>query len=262
MDETTSLHHPCLESLEMDERSVYKLAANIQRSGNVLGKKYFSRIKTLQLSDTLCDPLSWEHGWYMMLLASQSLTTFDLRDHFESKFSRLDLGSHLRCTHSGVVLGYSTNFGNAFEVLPCNLGQFPSLRHFKTQVRGDFRTVAVLRFLKTLLSKPSSSSIESLEIKFNFRHGGENDLFSSEAGWPELDEILTCENFVCLKKITLSLDVCMKGMVKDGDNYYKKQLELEKNLTTLLPMFRASNSRRTLETCLVVYEGDDDDEGS
>ena len=262
MDEKTSPQHPCLEFLDMDRRGVYNVAAGIQRSGNVSFKKYFSCIKTLQLSGIRYDFPSWGHGWYMMLLASQSLTTLDLRQHFGSKFSRLDLVSHLRFTHSGVVLEYLTDFRDTFEVVPCDLGRFPSLRHFKTQLRGDFRTVAVLRFLKTLLSKPSSSSIESLEIKFNFRHGGENDLFSSEAGWPELDEILTCENFVCLKKITLSLDVCMKGMVKDGDNYYKKQLELEKNLTTLLPMFRASNSRRTLDTCLVVYEGDDDDEGS
>ena len=82
----------------------------------------------------------------------------------------------------------------------------------------------MLCFLKQLLSKSSSTSIESLEIKFtwdNVRHERENDLFSSEAGWPELDEILTGENFICLKKITLSLDLCMKGMVKDGDNGYK-----------------------------------------
>ena len=40
--------------------------------------------------------------------------------------------------------------------------------------------------------------------------------------------------------------------MKDGDNGYKERLGLERNLTALLPMFRASSSQRTLETDVVV----------
>ena len=264
MDETTSLQHPRLEFLEMDKCGVYNVVRYIQLSGNASFKKYFSRIKTLQLRNILYYLTSWERGWYMMLVASQSLTTLDLRQNFRSKFSPLELVSHLRFTHSGVVLACPTDFRDAFDLVPCDLGRFPSLRHFKIQVRGDFRNVSVLRFLKKLLSKSSSTSLESLEIKIawhNVGHGHENDLFSSEAGWPELDEILTCENFVCLKKITLSLDVRMRRRVKKhGDNGYKTELGLERNLTPLLPMF-SSSSQRTLETCLVVYEYEGGNEG-
>ena len=102
MDETSSLQHPCLEFLEMDDDSLYHVVSDIQLSTNVSFKKYFSRIKTLQLSGILYNLPSWERGWYMMLVALQSLTTFDLREHFGSKFSPLDLGSHLRFTQSGL----------------------------------------------------------------------------------------------------------------------------------------------------------------
>ena len=257
MDETSSLHHPCLEFLEMDDDSLFHVVSGIQFS--VSFEKYFSHIKTLQLSGIFFHSASLERGWYMMLLASQSLTTLDLLEHWRSKFSPLDLVSHLRFTHNRIVVLVTMDLRDAFQVVPFDLGRLPSLRHFKIQVRDDFRNVAVLRFLKKLLSMSSSTSIESLEIKITWvkvRLGRENDLFSSEAGWPELDEILTCENFVCLKKITLSLVLRMEWMKEDDDNHYQTNLG-ERNFTlscvnALLPMFRASSSQRTLETCLVV----------
>jgi hypothetical protein len=140
------------------------------------------------------------------------------------------------------------NLRVAFEAVPFDLGRLPSLRHFKIQVEHDFRDMAMPRFLNRLLSMSSSTSIESLEIKLNVRHGRTNDLFSPEAGWPELDEMLTCANFVCLKKITLSLILYMESMMEDGDQKKLGQI----NLPALLPMFRASSSQRTLETCLQV----------
>ena len=259
MDETTSLQHPCLESLEMDHPSVYKLAADIQFSGNVSFEKYFSHIKALQLNDIFCHRESMKQGWYMMLLASQSLTTIDLLEHWERKFSPHDLVSHMRFTHNRVVL-VGLHLPTAFTMIPFNLGQLPSLRHFKIQVRDNLSNVAPSRFLNPLLSMSSSTSIESLEIKItwrNVKHGHENDVLSSEAGWSELDRILTCENFVCLKKITLSLVLTMAGMEDDSDDGYQKSLGIKRNLTlscvnTLLPMFTASSSQRTLEACLVV----------
>ena len=209
MDETSSLQHPCLEFLDMEDLSLLDFVSGIQLSGNVSFEKYFSRIKTLQLSGILYDVGSWERRWYMMLVASQSLTTLDLLDDGGTcKFSPLDLVSHLRFIQYGVVL-VTMAFPDALVVVPFDLGRLPSLRHFISQVRDDFEAVAALRFLNILLSMSSSTSIESLEMKITWvdvRRGREKDLFSSEAGWPELDEILTCENFVCLKKITLSLD--------------------------------------------------------
>ena len=217
--------------------------------------KSIFRVSRLQISGILYDVASWERRWYMMMLvASQSLTTLDL-DHGASKFSPLDLVSHLRFTHNRVVL-VGLHLPTAFTMIPFNLGQLPSLRHFKIQVRDNLSNVAPSRFLNPLLSMSSSTSIESLEIKIwvNVRLGRENGLFSSEARWPQLDQILTHENFVHLKKITLSYVVTLAGMEDDdGEDGYQKKLAIERNLTlscsALLPMFR---SQRTLETRLVV----------
>ena len=87
---------------------------------------------------------------------------------------------------------------------------------------------------------------------FSVWPGRENDVCLSEAGWSQLDEIVTCENFVCLKKITLSLVLTsMAWTVKDGDDGYQNNLGIKRN-STLFPMFRASSSQRTLETYVVV----------
>ena len=139
---------------------------------------------------------------------TKSYNTWSSRTLWKCKFLRLDLVSHLR--FYSAVLACPRDFRDAFEIVPFDLSRLSSLQHLKIQVSDDFRNVAMPCFLKTLLSMSSSTNIESLEIKFtwdNVRHGRETDLFSSEAGWPELDEILTCENFVCLKKITLSIYV-------------------------------------------------------
>ena len=239
----------------MDRDALFQIVLNIQRSGNVSLEKYFSRIKTLQLSDIFFDIGILERGWHMVLLASQSLTTLDL-DHGASKFSPLDLVSHLRFTHNRVVL-VGLHLPTAFTMIPFNLGQLPSLRHFKIHVPDYSRDVVMPRSLNQLLSRSmsSSTSIESLAIKIwvNVRLGRENGLFSSEARWPQLDEIITHENFVHLKKITLSYVVTIAGMEDDGEDGYQKKLAIERNLTlscnALLPMFR---SQRTLETRLVV----------
>ena len=105
MDETSSLQHPsCLEFLEMDEDSLCHVVSGIQRSGNVSFEKYFSRIMTLQLNAIFSDLAGLECGRYMMLVASQSLTTLGLLEHWRSKFSPLDLVLHLRFTHNRVAL--------------------------------------------------------------------------------------------------------------------------------------------------------------
>ena len=118
---------------------------SFQLSGNVSCEKYFSRIKTLQLSGIFFDRAILQHGWYIILLASQSLTTLDLLDDSGSKFSTLDLVSHLRFTHNGVVL-VTMALPDALVVVPFDLGRLPSLRHFKIQVRDDFKAMAALFF--------------------------------------------------------------------------------------------------------------------
>ena len=147
------------------------------------------------------------------------------------------------------------------QVVPFDLARFPALRHLKIQrwdLYGD--SLAILRFLTRLLPLSSSSNgIEVLEIETTWHsikdeHG--KDLFLSNAGWSTLDQLLTSQTFVSLRKVVLrlSIEFSMWGSHCDcNDPHYQHSMELERNLTLLyindlFPLFRGLE--RTVESHL------------
>jgi hypothetical protein len=84
-------------------------------------------------------------------------------------------------------------------------------------------------------------------------HG--KSLFSSDAGWSTLEEVLTCEKFASLRKVVLGLVLEIERV--HSDDYYRS-LEIERNSTlpdvnALFPMFRGlTGTHRTLEIQLKV----------
>ena len=148
---------------------------------------------------------------------------------------------------------------NMLASVPFDLGRFPALRHFKIEQTCSYRyNRALLRFLDCLLSIPSSpSGIEVLETRitwFDVKDG--KDLFSSDAGWSMLDELFTSQRFVSLRNVVLRLELQMVEF------HPRHMMELERNLTLshvndLFPLFRASNTQRTLEIHLKVVIFDD-----
>ena len=167
------------------------------------------------------------------------------------------------CAHDKLVLDREVDFEDLLEEgIPLDLGRLPALRHFKFQEESSSENnVILLDFLNQLLSTSTSSSgIETLEvdIAYDYYHpsnyydvhvGCGKDLFLSDAGWSRLDNLVTSEKFVSLRKVVLSLAL----KILKGEN-----LELKRNFTlpyvnALFPMFRAT--QRTLEIDLkVVYQ--------
>ena len=139
--------------------------------------------------------------------------------------------------------------------VPFELGRFPALRHFKIEQRCLYPNF--LRFLTCFLSIPSSpSAIEVLETRivwYDVEVGHEKDLFSSDSRyWMNLDRLFTSQRFVSLRKVVLCLELHMAGGFQSAHI-----LELERNLTLphvndLFPLFRASNTQRTLKIHLKV----------
>ena len=170
-----------------------------------------------------------------MLQTSQNLETLDLRDERTFKF---DLVSWICCTHSDIllvrcVLGFA----------PFDLGRFPALRHVKIHlptmlVENEMRCQA----LDHLLSISSSTSaIETLEIKLNWNdeedeYGPHGKYLFLPDTWSTLDETLTCEKFVSLRKVVLDLYVETASI----DDKEHQNLSLPYiQVGTLFPMFRA-----------------------
>jgi len=152
------------------------------------------------------------------------------------------------------VLEHFETFETLLEELegfPFDLNRLPALRHFKIQEQSSFEdNVSLLALLNQLLSTSTpSSGIETLGIDITwdgFDVGCGKDLFLSDVGWSTLDELLTSEKFVSLRKVVLSLGLKMTE---------KKFLESERTLTlpyvnALFPKFTASH--RTLEIHLEV----------
>jgi hypothetical protein len=147
------------------------------------------------------------------------------------------------------------------QVVPFDLARFPVLRHLKVQ-RGNSLgdNLALLRFLTGLLSMSSSSNgIEVLEIEITWHsikdeHG--KDLFLSDAEWSTLDQLLTSQTFVALRKVVLRLGIELSGWSSQwycNDPHHQHIMELERNLTVpyineLFPLFRALT--RTVESHL------------
>jgi hypothetical protein len=148
-----------------------------------------------------------------------------------------------------------------------DLGQFPALRHLKIQRRSSYQDhLDLLHFLTRLLSI-SSTGIEVLEIEITWdrvRRGDGKDLFSSDAGWSTLDQLLTSQMFTSLRKIVLHLDLWMI-LPTDCPQSLQPILESERNLTLpyvndLFPLFKASTDpRRTLGSHLAVVRDKDSD---
>ena len=135
--------------------------------------------------------------------------------------------------------------------IPFDLSRFPALRHINIE-QHIFYFPNFLHFLTCLLSIPSSpSGIEVLETRIiwsDVENGHEKDFLSSDT-WSTLDELFTSQRFVSLRKVVLWLELHMALRVRPPPI-----LELERNLNVkdLFPLFRASNTQRTLEVHLKV----------
>ena len=145
--------------------------------------------------------------------------------------------------------------------VPFDLGRLPALRHLKFQRQGPYEdNPALLRFITRFLSLSSSSNgIEVLEIDIMW-HTIETergkDLFSSDAGWSTLDQLLTSQTFGSLRKVILCLDIefSRRGSQRQcNDPHHQDIVQLERKLTllyvnNLFPLFRAL--KRTVESHL------------
>ena len=242
MDETPCRRPFCLDSLKIDEASIVSLDTGL--SSNKLSAKYFSGIIDIFLHTTM-----W-FEWNIILLASQTLTTLSISGYSECKFC-FEITSRLWCAHDKIIPVYS---GDSYlsleddENFPFDLTQFPALRHFKVQLPNcsdDEDVLPMLPLLIQLLSMPSSSGIEILEIIITW-YGVEigevvGPLTCTE--WVTLDEILSSEKFVSLKKLVLY-------MTLEGDRFdpnHRKKAHVYAN--KLFPTFRR---HRTLESHLIV----------
>jgi len=134
-----------LESLEVDWVGIEFLASHVS-GDDVPIAKYFTSMKNLQLE---LNDLSYDgilsRAWKIMLLASQTLTKLEL--FVDQSMFRPE--------------------NESFDVL-IDLGRFPALRHFKSQLRIEHHSLYLFPcFLTWLLFISSSSSgIEVLEIEF------------------------------------------------------------------------------------------------
>jgi hypothetical protein len=145
-----------------------------------------------------------------------------------------------------------------FSNVPFDLSQLPALRHLKIQSCVD---KALLRSVTRVLSLSSSSNgIEILEIGITWHSVNVDhvkDLFPSDAGWSTLDQLLTFQTFVSLRKIILRLDIEFsrrRSQGKHNDWHQQHILEVERKETLLrvndlFPLFRA-DTQRTLESHL------------
>jgi hypothetical protein len=149
--------------------------------------------------------------------------------------------------------------------VPFDLGRLPALRHLKIQRRSPYKdSLAPLRFLARLLSLSSSSNgIEILELGITWHsikveYGRGKNLFPSDAGWSTLDQLLTSQTYVSLRKIILRLDIefsrSKRSRRKRNGSRPQHILESERNRTLLcvndlFPLFRA-DAQRTLESYL------------
>jgi hypothetical protein len=148
--------------------------------------------------------------------------------------------------------------------VPFDLGRLPALRYLKIQRRSPYKdNLALLRFLARFFSLSfSSNGIEVLEIGITWHsieveHG--KDLFASDAGWSTLDQLLTSQTYVSLRKIILRLDIEFLRPLQMERNDLQHILELERNQTLLcvndlFPLFRA-DTQRTLESHLKITFG-------
>jgi hypothetical protein len=85
---------------------------------------------------------------------------------------------------------------------PFDLGRSSALRNFEILPSSAFEdNVPIGSFLqKSLTSSSSPSGIETVDLNISWcDHGHGKDMFSSDAGWSTLDEILTGEKFVSHK---------------------------------------------------------------
>ena len=147
------------------------------------------------------------------------------------------------------------------EGFPLDLDRLPALRHFKIQEQSSFEdNVSLLALLNQLLSTSTpSSGIETLGIDITWGWVGAGcgkDLFLSDVGWSTLDELLTSEKFVSLRKVVLSL------VLKMGKKFFEAErtlAESERTLTlpyvnALFPKFSAlGDTHRTLEIHLESF---------
>lgn len=159
---------------------------------------------------------------------------------------------------------YTTDLLDVSDVISFDLSRFPALRHFKFQKQTAFWAYdsnTVVSCLSQLFSVSfSSSGIETLELELTWYSVGYelgSDLFSPDAGWSELDRLLTSEKFIPLKKFVLGLRLEMESE-RDTCNNEKRSIESERNLTlpyvnALFPLFRAfPNTQRTLDIHLEI----------
>jgi hypothetical protein len=182
--------------------------------------------------------------------------------------------AHLRlwCTHDKVLLFHNADLHSSYPErvlysVPFDLSRFPALRHFKIQRWSSCQdNLAELCFLTQLFSTSSSSSgIEALEIEITWhsvRNGHERDLFSSDAGWSTLDELLTSETFGSLRRVVLHLRLEMEMVLSsekvscsDSDLHISKSEKCSSlpYVNDLFPLFRTlTNAQRTLEARCTV----------
>lgn len=137
------------------------------------------------------------------------------------------------------------------EPIPYDLDQLPALRNFKIQLLPWLHeTIATLSLLRRLLSSSTTSGIETLDIEIILNDDSRvKNLFSSDADWSALDEVLTGEKFVSLRKVILGFTLEREF---DGNKLECKSLILS-YVDILFPMLRTLTSRQCmLETYVEV----------
>jgi hypothetical protein len=146
-------------------------------------------------------------------------------------------------THDKILPVYTASY-----TLPYNLGRLPALRHFKIQVPAGWYNISTLSFLQRWFSS-SPSGIETLGIEITCDHCCIEDLFSPQTGarLSRLDEILTGEKFVSLRKVILAFSISM--MIRDYNKLEFKNLIVSYVNNTLFPL---TSRQRTLETSVDI----------
>ena len=149
--------------------------------------------------------------------------------------------------------------------VPFDLGRLPALRHLTVRRLSYVYNPALLYSVTRLFSLLSSfNGIEVLEIGITWRSvevEHRKDLILSVAGWPTLDQLLTSQKFVSLRKIILRLDIeFSRGRSRRRRNASRQHiLELKRNLAfhvnDLFPLFRA-DTQRTLESQITCRYSD------
>jgi len=224
-DETLS----SLNSLKIDDVAL----CSLDLSKNISLKKCFSQIKNLAVDNLFCNASTLANGQDFILMVSQNLTTFNLT-----------INQRRRMTFERI-----TSF---------KLGQFPNLRHLAVQLKAFAHyNVNGLNSLNRLLYVSSSrSDIETLEITITWQKVCQKkakDLFSPHSGWHTLDEILTCEKIVSLRKVRLCLDLEIVSM-KFDINWQTTRDAILPCINDLFPKCRALTNR-ILDTNVKVRRG-------